>query len=49
MVRGSTLRQQLLPILQKRLAGMDSHVRERIAAMIDSYGLLEQKPSEPPV
>ena len=49
MVRGAALREELLPLLRERLAGMDAHVRERISKMIDSYGLLEQsETSEPP-
>ena len=39
MVRGSVLREELLPILRRRLAGLDDHVRGRITEMIDRYKL----------
>ena len=53
MVRGNALRGELLPILQRRLTVIDSHVRGRIATMIDTYGLRGPKnsaeePSVPP-
>jgi hypothetical protein len=52
MVRGRALREELLPILLRHLDGVDSHVRERIARMIDGYGLRGQQsggePSIPP-
>jgi hypothetical protein len=41
MVRGQALRGELLPILRRRLDDVESHVRERIAKMFDSYGLLD--------
>jgi hypothetical protein len=43
MARGQALRGELLPILRRRLDDVDSHVRERIAKMFDSYGLLDNK------
>jgi hypothetical protein len=49
MVRGNALREVLLPILQRRLTAMDSHVRERVEKMIDNYGLPGRKqPAEAP-
>ncbi len=40
MVRGKALREELLPILQRHLSELDSHIRERIGEMIDRYDLL---------
>ena len=39
MVRGDALRHELLPILQRHLATVDSHVRQRIETMIGKYKL----------
>jgi hypothetical protein len=39
MVRGTALREQLLPILRRRLAGLDDHVRGRINEMMERYKL----------
>ena len=41
MVRGKALRDQLLPLLKRRLGNVDTHVRERIETMIDRYKLEE--------
>ncbi len=43
MVRGSALREELLPILLRRFDSVDSHVRERIVEMSDSYRPRESK------
>ncbi len=49
MVRGKALREEVLPILLRRRAGMDAHVRQRIAGMIDGYSLLgSEKPNDTP-
>jgi hypothetical protein len=39
MARGQALRQELLPILLRRLPTLDDHVRQRIEDMISKYGL----------
>jgi hypothetical protein len=39
MVRGQTLREELLPILQRHLSEVDSHVRGRIEQMVERYRL----------
>ena len=39
MARGKALREELMPILLRRLDGLDSHVRQRIREMMDRYGL----------
>ncbi len=41
MVRGKALREELLPILQRRMHDLDDHVRQRITDMIDRYRLSE--------
>ncbi|HUI69041.1 MAG TPA: hypothetical protein VL354_00885 [Spirochaetia bacterium] len=43
MARGQALRDELLPFLQRHLDDVDSHVRERIAGMIERYGLDRQE------
>ena len=39
MVRGQSLREELLPLIQRRMDFFDSHVRERISHMIERYKL----------
>jgi hypothetical protein len=39
MARGKVLRQELLPILKRRLPILDDYVRQRIEGMISKYGL----------
>ncbi len=39
MVRGAALREELLPLLMRRLPGLDAHVTARIREMIDRYNL----------
>ena len=39
MVRGKALREELLPLLTRRLDEVDAYVRERIKTMIDRYEL----------
>jgi hypothetical protein len=39
MVRGNALKEELLPLLQRRLNMLDGHVRARVEGMIESYGL----------
>ena len=39
MVRGKALREELLPLLTRRLGEVDAYVRERIKIMIDRYEL----------
>jgi hypothetical protein len=39
MARGRSLQDQLLPILARRLAFLDEHVRSRIQLMCSQYGL----------
>jgi hypothetical protein len=41
MIRGKALREELLPILQRRLDCIDAHVRQRIGDMIRTYKLDE--------
>ncbi len=41
MVRGKALREQLLPLLLRRLDETDAHVRQRITDMITRYKLVE--------
>ena len=41
MVRGTALREELLPILKRHLDEVDAHVRERIKTMIVRYKLEE--------
>jgi hypothetical protein len=47
MVRGQSLREELLPILRRHVSRMDSYVRGRLEQMIERYGLPElQEPAE---
>ena len=39
MIRGKTLRNDLLPVLIRNLPILDDHVRQRIEDMISRYGL----------
>ena len=41
MVRGTALREQLLPLLKRHMDMVDAHVRERIQTMIDRYEMGE--------
>jgi len=41
MVRGTTLRNEMLPFLKRRLPDVDEHIRQRISDMISRYGLTE--------
>jgi hypothetical protein len=41
MVRGTALRETLLPILKRHLDAVDTHIRKRITDMIDTYKLEE--------
>ena len=41
MVRGTVLREQLLPLLKRHMDIVDAHVRERIQTMIDRYEMGE--------
>jgi hypothetical protein len=41
MVRGKALREELLPLLKRRIDEADAYVRERILTMIARYGLDE--------
>jgi hypothetical protein len=43
MVRGQTLREELLPILQRHLPDVDSYVRDRIDQMMSRYRLTGSK------
>ncbi len=41
MVRGKALREELLPLLLRRLDEMDAHIRQRITDMVTRYRLIE--------
>jgi len=41
MVRGQSLREQLLPLLMRRLPALDDHVRQRVTDMVRDYRLSE--------
>jgi len=41
MVRGTALREQLVPLLKRHMDMVDAHVRERIQTMIDRYEMGE--------
>ncbi len=41
MVRGKTLREELLPLLRRHLSDMDAHIRQRILDMITRYKIVE--------
>jgi hypothetical protein len=43
MARGHALREELLPILQRHLSDVDSHVRGRMEQMMSRYRLTEMK------
>jgi hypothetical protein len=44
MIRGKALREEMLPLLTRRIDLVDAHVRERITGMMERYGLGEQTP-----
>ncbi len=39
MVRGKALKEEMVPLLQRRMDYLDSHIRERISNMIVRYKL----------
>ena len=39
MVRGTALKEEILPLLRDNLNRVDSHIRERITGMIERYKL----------
>jgi hypothetical protein len=48
MVRGRALRDELVPLLRRRLPSIDSHVRGRIEQMFATYKLAEAEDDVPP-